>query len=475
MNEALNELFTKLGFDRKAVWRISAIFWMVYIGSCILAVFLSSWGMRSYIVFGLYLYMMLIALPLLFSPAFWLIGGALLSIVAQFGGEKGLSFKDARAALREVGLPVLNTAGYILLLTVPIWFIAMTLINTKGIEEWFLFGLPLLPTTIYLVVKKWPTGETFEAIARTTLLAIVIGILVLGVFNTIQRMVADPAAQVAMEHDSKEEQAKKANDLAVAKDIYGKLNRKVPLTPTEKTILAYLEKEKVEQSLRPKDWKTKVEEFVGEAKPTEKVWWKTYWPLIGAIIIALVIAYWMFGRTARTVNGVVVTTVATTSATAHAGKRSWGWLLWLIPIAILGWVAYSYYTGEIGYKKTFTLVTSDLKCQELKGVKPGKRKFSFPREVAIEDAIRMGKIRNEDNPQWRYVKIGSGDQQPTRKDIADHLRVNDTIPGEYLEVPDNGAVTVCHAYPDWIRDKGIILGTTPDSTPTPIWIRITFE
>lgn len=129
----------------------------------------------------------------------------------------------------------------------------------------------------------------------------------------------------------------------------------------------------------------------------------------------------------------------------------------------------------LGYKKTFTLVASDLKCQELKGVKPGKRKFSFPREVAFEQAVLSGRIKSEDNPQWRYVKIGPGDQRPTRKDIADHLRVNDTVPGEYLDVPEDGVVTICHAYPQWVRDKGIILGTTPGSDPTPIWIRIMFE
>lgn len=473
MNEALNELLTKLGFDRKAVWRISVIFWMAYIGSCVLAVYLSAWGMKSYIVFGLYLYMMLIALPLLFSPAFWLVAGGAFAIAGQFGREKGLSLKDAADAVKEYGKPVLNKAGYVLLVVLPIWFIAMILIDTKGIELWFLFGLPLLPTTIYLVVKEWPDGETFNAIVRTTLLGIVIGILCLGIYNTVQRAVADPAAQEMMAYVDKLEQAKKTNDLIVAKDLLGKRSRKEPLTAEEQRIWTVLQDEARAQSLRPKDLKTKVEGFIEEAKPTEKSWWKTYWPLIGAIVIALAIAYRMFGRTSSRIVVTTTGTASTVSTTAKSSKKKWLW--WIGILALVGGLGYLYYTGELGYKKTFTLVASDLKCQELKGVKPGKRKFSLPREVAFEQAVLSGRIKSEDNPQWRYVKIGPGDQRPTRKDIADHLRVNDTVPGESLDVPEDGVVTICHAYPEWVRDKGIILGTTPGSDPTPIWIRIMFE
>jgi hypothetical protein len=136
--DALDELFAKLGFDRIMLTRITLIFSMLFVGSCVLAVYLSAWDMKKGIVGMLYVYMTLVALPLLFSPVLWLVGGGILSLAGQFGGEKGPSLKDAVAALKEYGTPALDKGAYAILFAIPVWHIAMLIFDTKGMEEWFL-------------------------------------------------------------------------------------------------------------------------------------------------------------------------------------------------------------------------------------------------------------------------------------------------------------------------------------------------
>ncbi len=377
MNVALEELFTRLGFDRRKVWRLSVAFWTLFTASCVLAVYMSSWGQGSFITLGLYLYMMLVALPILFAPAFWLIAGGLFALIGQFGGKTGPSVDDAISAVKEYGTAILGKGAYVMLLALPIWFIAMRLIDTKGIEEWFLFVFPLLPTTIYLVVKRWPDGKTFEAVVRTTLLVVVLGILALGVFNTLERKVTDPANQVVLQYYQQQQGASKTNDLLVAQQIVAKLEKKQALTADEQKAWSVLTKEAQAKSLTVTAGKLATDVLDGKA--TDPSWWQEHWVAIAIAALGLGIAYKVFSTTPATAT----VGSATTSGHATKGRRWWPWVL----LAFLAWSAYSI-DQEVGFpgawlekkvfSESFNLMVRGFSDEEVCGLHfPPGRKLRF--------------------------------------------------------------------------------------------------
>ncbi|MFZ3031691.1 MAG: hypothetical protein WA082_01525 [Candidatus Moraniibacteriota bacterium] len=417
---------------RRLLIKCAAIYLlMIFIGDVLAA---SKWGYMNGMFMFLYLFGVL-ALPL--SLTFWEGLVAAGFIAGQPGGEKGFNVKDGVDKVwKWAGVVIDKGLLYLVFWGVSPFFVLYH-VDTTGYVLAALFMLPLIPPMVYFWVKWSPNTRTaFVIIGYAMTASFLLHLAVIG-YNTVQRKMADPAAQVSMEHESKEEAAKRKNDLAVAQYIYGQIDRKIPLTPTEKTILAHLEKEKLEQSLKPRDLKTKVENFVGAAKPTEKAWWKQYWPLIGGVIIAIAIAWWMFGRTS---NRVVVTattgaTVAVSATTAaKPGKKKW--LMWLLLLALVGGLGYLYYTGELGYKKTLVFERSDLHEFKLCGVRPGTRTFA-PVEPVI---VRL------------WYTLSDGRTVYENSNISNFLMVNNTVSGEKFEVAENGCVVVSDTHPKGVRD-----------------------
>lgn len=392
MNNALDELFTKLGFDRRMLWRVSAIFWAIYVGSCVLAIYMP----KAFIVAGLYLYMMFIALPIMFAPAFWVIAGTVFAIMGQFGREKGLSLRDAVDAVKEYGTPILDKVGYALLLALPIWFMAMVFINTKDIELWFLLGLPFLPTLIYLVIRRWPDGKTFEAVVRSILLAMMFGILAMGVYNTINRAVTDPSVQEVQTYLNEKARDLQKDEKEMAQLLINKVRKtgEDSLTPAQLGEWENLKKRAVEQTPagRVTTIATQVATDVAQAKPSDPNWWKTHWYLPAGAIAIIVLVLWWFGRTPGTAGATPADAGAHASAgTATNPRTKWLWRLVIISGVI--WCGYSIYTekgwpGEYianyGYTHQTRVYLKDLKDQKVcdPGLKPGTWHVSFPHEIA---------------------------------------------------------------------------------------------
>ena len=472
MNQALDELFTKLGFDRRALWRISVIFWMVFVGSCVLAVYLSAWDMKEGIVAMLYLYLILGALPILFAPAFWLIAGGVFAIAGQFGREKGLSFKDAYAAVKEYGTPIVNTVGYILLLALPIWFIAMTLIDTKGLEKWFLFGLPLLPLTIYLVVKRWPDGKTFERVVRTVLLTVVLGILALGVaytvYNKIEAAAVDPEVRQVQEYLAGLEVEEKKKIQGVVEVVINKKKTGKPITKLEQGILDELERRAKEQSLKPADLKAKAKKFVETAQPTEASWWKANWFWLLGATLALIIATRVWRAATRptvvTATGGSVVTSAGHGTTHSAGKGKW-WAA--LVVAVIAWSWYSIdqeqgFPGTWWVGKTYTISWTNLRSQQLCGVRTGMRR------ITVMNADQVMRVNGELVPIHAYfIKKNSGDRNPVRYNMAEYVLFNGTGPGEKTRVTEDGCLNVSafDHLTEETKAKVVILGKTAGSEP----------
>lgn len=456
MNHALDELFTRLGFDRRALWRISVIFWIVFVGSCVLAVYLSAWDMRDGIIAMLYLYLILGALPILFAPAFWLIAGGLFALAGQFGREKGLSLKDAYEAVKEYGAPTVNTMGYVLLLALPIWFIAMALIDTKGIEKWFLFGLPLLPTTIYLVVKKWPDGETFNTVVRNTLLGIVLGILALGVWNTLNRQITDPAILLMQEYQAELAKGNETEKAGVIRDLIDKVkDTGVDSLDTEERKLWSRDWEKAKQT---DSIKKRAETFVIEAKPTDAGWWQAHWHYVAGTVIAAIALYWFFGRGASPA-GATPAGAHGSGSTEHKPSAFRGLIYLIIILGGIAWCTYSisikdYWPGSYYYEVKTDLVLNTIEDHEVcdSRIRPGKWFVTMPAQAGLAHP-RVNLEGKNDLALQFYVRYPDGNTKPMSwlKDV----RINGTIVGfnDQVQVRAGGCYTVSTT--GTIRDKAL--------------------
>lgn len=383
MNEALDGLFTKLGYDRKKIWIISVAFWVLYVGAMVLAVFLSAWNMKSTLVAGIYIYLLFVALPLLFSPVLWGVVGTFLALAGQFGGEKGLSIKDATAALEQYGKPLLSKVAYALLVAMPVWFMAMVLLNTKGMELVCIFIIPFLPTTIYLCLKRWPDGETFTAVVRTVMLVIVLGVLAWGIINTFSRGVSDPEVQVLQDYRDEEAAKKSANLERQAKRLVQKLKNGTPLSPAEQELHQLLEKRASGASGASgiQGAAGKVRQVVEQAKPDDVTWWKSHWYIPAAAVLLLVLIIMLARKK---------TAVATTAGAAPkaAGSRIeifslTGWINILIGLVLFLVVGYLWYGGPGWYETVSIPVTTmkDRKVCLLKDLPSGKSlRYIVPNE-----------------------------------------------------------------------------------------------
>lgn len=156
--------------------------------------------------------------------------------------------------------------------------------------------------------------------------------------------------------------------------------------------------------------------------------------------------------------------------------KKWG--VRIIIIGLIGLVVTmlidSFGVGDFSYKKTVDLTFSDLKDSKLCGIKPGKRKYSFPREMRLEQEIRQGKRPIESHPNYHFIedpKNGS----VSRYNMADHIRLDGTIPGEILEVGATGCVIVTQLYPKDFKERAVIHGSTPSSPPASVALLVQFE
>lgn len=228
MTDALSLFLAERGFTANKVWRLSVVAWVVFAILAEGAIYLSAADKQDYIWLGLKLYFVCVALPLLFSPVLWVVFGLALYIIGQFGGKKGFSWDDGIEEAKKYGLPTLNKGGYVLLVAIPIWFVAMGLLNTKGYEDWASLFLIITPTLVYLCVRRWPTGETFEAIVRWCFIAIAVIIVGVMVFNTVSRVVTSPIEQRRAE--TREALQKNSSELELR--VLNNILKQVPDTAT---------------------------------------------------------------------------------------------------------------------------------------------------------------------------------------------------------------------------------------------------
>ena len=433
--DALDELFAKLGFDRRMLTRITLIFSMLFVGSCVLAVYLSAWDMKKGIVGMLYVYMTLVALPLLFSPVLWLVGGGILSLAGQFGGEKGPSLKDAVAALKEYGTPALDKGAYAILFAIPVWHIAMLIFDTKGMEEWFLAALPVLPTLIYLCIRRWKTGEAFEAIARTTILGLVILGALWGIYNTINRAVTDPVVLKAREvqermiEEGKTRDARRfelieqhlKNGWKLEKehlDWYNGVMRQAAETPAAQV------KSMISSAA------SAVTDEGSATTSTSANWLGKNWPILaGAVLIILIVV--LIARRRKTVTATVTVAASPAASNNKLTRIVVEFILGLV-VTIGLWV---WWTSDPGYAESMSFTVYDRTPQKICGYpkfpKGGKLMFVLPDE-------KHGKISAQ--------VVGSDEDI----NLATQIMVHGETKGRtFASRPDGQCVLV-----NWVIDSG---------------------
>ncbi len=378
------------------------------------SIFLSAWGLE-WITATFLVFYLIIVLGVIYSPITWSgISGAAV-IAGQPGGEPNLSLNDGITVLKRWAPIALDKMSLVLIFWVPAWFLYTVIFSTKGHVQENMFLFVIIPTLIYFAKDEWPTGKLVLRIAGYLLIAIAVYVVGATVFGTVERKVADPSVQAMQEyHDQLKAEGLKL-DARVTDDLIALKKAGKPLTAEQKAVWEYLERKRMEQSLRPTDLKGKVEEFVGEAKPTQSAWWKEHW-LALTIAIGL-IALAVYSRR-RLAGGSTAGTAHAAPAGAHAPAKK-GWFGKLVFVGIIIGLGYLYATERIGYSKEQFVMVEHLGDQQVCGLpadtfltfrvvnpvvvyagKPGEK----PSPYTLTNAFRM--VRDLEESPKRFAHPG---------------------------------------------------------------------
>lgn len=403
MNEAFSLFKDKTGYDAKRITFFTWLAWVIFAGMLVGAIHLSAHGLQEYIWKLLGLYMVFVALPLLFSPVLWFMFGFGLYVIGQFGGKKGLSFNDGVEEVKKWGVPALNKGGYVLLMAIPLWFIAMGLLNTKGYEDFAYIFLVITPLLIYLCQRAWPKGESFEAFIRWSLILLAVGIAILMVYNTFNRATTDKDVQVVQDYQNERAAAAEANKTRVAERIRKKLEKakahtldeeKAALTPKEWEVWQLLSK-KASGASGVQGAAGKARQAIEQAKPDDLSWWTAHW-YIPAGILAVIVLVAMLARKKSGATGAT----GASQGSGHGILTSHWWLDTILGL-IIAMVLYLLWYNGPGWYETVSIPVTSMKERKvclLRDLPNKPMRFIVPNEERGAIRARIEEVSTGQSP-----------------------------------------------------------------------------
>lgn len=348
-----------------------------------------------------------LALAIVFSPFIWGGIGTTATLVAQPGGEEGLSAKDALDKMSDWGKKSLETMLVYLVFFPPIFLVYLAMGGAKGwVNEHSLFVL-LLPTLLVFIRIEFPGGRLAFKVIGWGLMLLVIGLLVIGAVNIANRQAIDPSVREVQTYLDEKAGEMKKDEQELAKLLINKVRKtgEDSLTKAQLDEWENLKQRAVQQTPtgRVTSLATQIATDVANAKPSDPNWWQAHWylPVLGVgVIIALAILYRLFVRTA---GGPDTGAHASAETPAKKGVSLWG----IACLAFLGWCAFSYatatgwpgeYIANYGYTHQTKLYLKNLSDQKVcdQGLQPGTWHVSFPREINLVHPSQNG----------RYDKVG---------------------------------------------------------------------
>lgn len=416
-------LWARNGAVAKKVHRFLLAILAGYAGLIVVSVLLSAFGLQqvNWAIFMIYLFAVL-AIPL--NPVLWEALAIAGYVRGQIGGEEGLDVSDGVDKVIEWTKALIKHGGLLLLFYGSVPFVWTAINSTYGAVGAHLVLLPLVLPIVYFWMIWAPNSKLVFAIIGYSLTALFLWNLALGGYNTIQRSVADPSTLILLEHQQVREREAIEREARVAKDLQAQLDRGEAFTAEQKAVWRYLEQKRQAQSLRLKDMKSNVEQFVGEANPTDKSWWKQHWLLIGALVVGSIILV-VYGRKKFAGGSGSAGAAHAAPAGGHTTKK--GWVGKIIVILLLAGFGYLYLTDQIGYSKTIDVSIADLSDQEVCGLPANTRMVFRPVSPVV---VEYGR------PNDGFIPI----------DIANVMRVkgvgnpNNTLAGEPFITSPKGCV-----------------------------------
>ena len=412
-------LWARNGTVAKKVHRFLLAILAGYVGLIVVSVLFSAFGLQqvNWMIFTIYLFAVL-ALPL--HPILWEALTIAGYVRGQIGGEDGLDVSDGVDKVVEWAVALIKNGGLILLFYGSVPFIWTAINSTYGAVGAHLVLLPLVLPLVYFWVIWAPNSKFVFALIGYALTGLFLWNLTLGGYNTIQRKVADPSTLILLEHQQVREQEAIEREARVTKDLQAQLDRGEAFTAEQKAVWSYLQQKRQTQSLRLKDLKSNVEEFVGEANPTDKSWWKQYWPLVGGLVIGgIALAIYSRRRLAGGSGTAVAGTTVAAPAGAHAPAKKKGWVGKVFLILLAGGLGYLYVTERIWYSKERDVMIEHLGDQQVCGLpadawltfrvvnpvvvyagRPGER----PSPYTLTDSFRM--VRDLEETPKRFAHPG---------------------------------------------------------------------
>jgi energy-coupling factor transporter transmembrane protein EcfT len=449
----LRELWRALGYSmvslQLAIWGAFFLVELLLLAAVPLSV--TALGGMFYGIVAIYTPL---ALGIVFSPFIWGTIGTTATLVAQPGGEEGLSAKDALDKMSDWGKKSLENMLVYLVFFPPVFLVYLALGGAKGwVNEHLLFVL-LLPTLLVFIRIEFPGGRLAFKVIGWGLMLLVIVLLVNGAVNITNHQVTAPAVALMQEYQQQLGQDVSKEEADLIQELIDKVKERglQSLTPTEKKFW----NEHWAAAQKTGSLKKRVETLVIEAEPSDPNWWKDHWHYAlgaAAVVIAL---YWFFGRTTRRAAG------EASAEGAHApAKHTLSRLRGFIYLAIILWCGYSLYTGtgwpgtwykNSKYVKEVDLTLTTLEDQELcfPAVRPGKWYVALPEQAKMAHPyVNVGGKYNK--ALGFYVRYPDGTAQ--QLSWLQNVRINGTRVGfdEQVEFDTKGCVKVSTAGP--IRSK----------------------
>lgn len=312
-----------------------------------------------------------LALGLVVSPFIWGAIGTTATIVAQPGGEEGLSAADAVDKIGTWGKASLERMLVWLIFWPPLYLIFLAIGGAKGMVLGNILFVLLLPTFLVFVRFEFPVGRLALRVVGWGMMLVIIAMFLYGGFNIVSRTVSDPVAQAIEEDAQKTDEEFTQATLSVYRRLQAARKAGETLSPADQNrweaIQRVYGKQSGNQTLATASAAaTQAGKFAGEVAnevidPNRPVSSKSWWLIAAAVAVIVLLTILIARRRPATVGA------TSTGAVSQTAKRSWLFkaLIWEILTLAVGIWLYVLWISGPGYAEKAFLKIDDRQRQVL--------------------------------------------------------------------------------------------------------------
>ncbi|MFA9262371.1 MAG: hypothetical protein ACEQSB_03385 [Undibacterium sp.] len=201
------------------LWRALAVLYPVIYLILAIGTLLSSWGL-AFVNWGFLFLWLSFAIALLVSPYPWQLIAVLGLGKEVLGGEEGFEFEDWFSRFKSYGRGTFEFWTVYVLVCPSVAFIYLALSDTTSAVGLHLVLILVLTLCIFISAYLWPKSQTVVRFLMACIILLCLILLSMGIKNSLQRQMLDPATRIALEANEAIEEAQQAADKKKADTIH---------------------------------------------------------------------------------------------------------------------------------------------------------------------------------------------------------------------------------------------------------------